>query len=318
MPKGWRARCSEEDFIRMCRTMAVPEIAKALSLQPSKVYARKRNLQKRLGVSLARVETQNQEYNAIRSIEIKDGTVIVGNDAHYWPDNIPTMHRAMLALCKLLKPAVVIANGDMFDGSSISRFPSIGWEKSPQVQQELEAVQDRMDEIFKASRNAQHYWTAGNHDLRFESRIANTLPQYRGVKGIHLKDHIQGWQPCWAVEINRGTPGWTEVRHREKGGVHAAYRNTVEAGVTVVTGHDHRADVVSYTDRRGRRYGVRTGMMAETPLDGQFVDYLEARRINWQSAIAVLTYRDGNLLYPELCLKAEPGLVEWRGEYLEV
>jgi hypothetical protein len=240
--------------------------------------------------------------------------VIVGNDAHYWPGDPPTMHRAMVHLIKKLKPVAVVANGDFFDGASISRFPSIGWEKSPQVQQELEVVQDRMDEIFKASLNAKHFWTAGNHDLRFESRLAAVAPEYRGVKGIHLKDHIQGWAPCWAVDINKNTTSWTEIRHREKGGIHASYRNTVEAGVTLVTGHDHRADVVPYNDRRGRRYGVRTGMMADSPMDGQFRDYLEARSINWQSAIAVLTYVNGVLLIPELALKVGDGQFEFRGE----
>lgn len=90
--------------------------------------------------------------------------------------------------------------------------------------------------------------------------------------------------------------------------------NSVEAGVTIVTGHDHRADVVPYTDRRGMRYGVRTGMMAETPLGPQFRDYLEAKRNNWQSALGVLTYKDGELLQPELCLRRDYNVVEFRGE----
>jgi len=316
MPKNWRARCTEEEFIRLCKTMQPVDIAKHLEMDRRKVLERRKAIEKRLGIDLQR--QTNEEYSAIRSIQLDTGIVIIGSDAHYWPRAVPTMHRAMLALCKRLKPAVVIANGDMFDGASISRFPSIGWEKAPSVKDELEAVVDRMDEIFKVTRNAQHFWTAGNHDLRFESRLAAVAPEYRGIEGIHLKDHIQGWTPAWAVEINRDTPSWTEIRHREKGGIHASYRNTIESGVTLVTGHDHRADVVPYTDRRGTRYGVRCGMMAESSVDGQFRDYLEARRINWQSAIGVLTYQGGRLLMPELCLQREPGLVEFRGEFIEV
>jgi hypothetical protein len=321
MPKGdtHQARCTEAEFIELCLKHTPTEIARLLQLSSaSKVYERKKRIERDLGISLKYQGATNPEYTAIREITITDGCVIVGNDAHYWPGEAPTMHRAMVKLLKQLKPVAVIANGDFFDGSAISRFPSIGWEKSPQVQQELEVVQDRMDELFKASRNAQHFWTAGNHDLRFESRLAAVAPEYRGVQGIHLKDHIMGWTPCWAVDINRDTPSWTEIRHREKNGVHAAYNNTVGAGVTTVTGHDHRADVVPYNDRRGRRYGVRTGMMADSPLDSQFRDYLEARRVNWQSAFGVLTYKAGELLMPELCLKVRDGVVEFRGEIFTV
>ena len=313
MPPGV-ARCSQDEFIRLYRELGLAGISKYLDLAPAKVSERRRRIERDLGTSLRQSVETNEEYSAIREITITDGCVIVGNDAHYWPGDPPTMHRAMVHLIKKLKPVAVVANGDMFDGSSISRFPSIGWERSPQVKQELEIVQDRMDELAKAYRNAKLFWTAGNHDLRFESRLAAVAPEYRGVQGIHLKDHIPGWTPCWAVDINKDTPSWTEVRHREKGGIHASYRNTVEAGVTIVTGHDHRADVVPYTDRRGSRYGVRTGMMADSPLDSQFRDYLEARRINWQSAIGVLTYSGGELLMPELCLKVRDGLVQFRGE----
>jgi hypothetical protein len=321
MPRGdtHKRRCSDQDFIELCRNHPAKEVAEILKLSStSKVYERKKRIERDYEISLSHKPTTNPEYTAIREISIPDGCVIVGNDAHYWPGEAPTMHRAMVYLLKQLKPVAVVANGDFFDGSAISRFPSIGWEKSPQVQQELEVVQDRMDELFKASRNAQHFWTAGNHDLRFESRLAAVAPEYRGVKGIHLKDHIQGWTPCWAVDINRDTPSWTEIRHRERAGIHASYNNTVNAGVTLVTGHDHRADVVPFNDRRGRRYGVRTGMMADSPLDSQFRDYLESRRVNWQSAIAVLTYVSGVLLYPELCLKVDDGKVEFRGAIFQV
>ena len=316
MPAGV-ARCSEQEFIELCKTNTVADVARILNVAVSKVYARRNRIEKNHNVSLKRNEG-NEEYGAIRSIKVDTGTVVVGNDAHYWPGEAPTMHRAMVHLIKKLKPEVIVANGDMFDGASISRFPSIGWEKNPGVRDELEVVQDRMDELYKAYRNAKFFWTAGNHDLRFESRLAAVAPEYRGVRGIHLKDHIAGWTPCWAVEINANTPAWTEIRHREKAGVHAGYRNTVEAGVTIVTGHDHMCKVTPFTDRRGTRYGVQTGMMADSQLDPQFRDYCEAKRGNWQSAIGVLTYVNGELLPPELAMKMADGVVAFRGEVLKV
>lgn len=251
-------------------------------------------------------------------LTVENGTLLVISDQHFWPDCVPTMHRAYCHLAAQIKPFATIWNGDAFDGATISRYPSIGWENKPTVETELQAVSDRSGEVMKAAPAAKRIWTAGNHDLRFESRLASHAPEYRKVQGIHLKDHFPEWTPAWFITVNEGTPSHTEIRHREKGGVHAGYNNTKESGVTMVTGHDHRADVVTYNDRRGQRYGVRAGMGADSPRDPQFVNYLEGKLSNWQSAMAVLTYRNGMLLYPELVLRVDDDTVQFRGELIKV
>jgi len=316
---------SEADFIAAFKNLQSPTlVAKHFGYSSIRqVQDRKKRIEDRLGILLPVSDKRpayntasiDHSHNAMATFSIADGHIIIGGDAHYWPGEAPTMHRAYVELCKRLKPKAVVMNGDAFDGASISRFPSIGWEKKPGVKDELEVVQTRLGEIQKAAIGAKRFWTAGNHDLRFESRLAAVAPEYKDVKGIHLKDHFPEWIPCWFLSVNNDQ---VEIRHREKGGVHAAYNNTKEAGISIVTGHDHRADVVAYNDRTGRRYGVRHGMMAESPMDGQFVHYLEGRRINWQSSLAVLTFRGGLMLQPELCLQVKPGLAEFRGELLSV
>lgn len=320
-------RCSDQDFINLWNQHhSAASVAKVLGVAERRVHERRRNLERKHRIRLLAFDPrpaydQSMLITADRvevKLKIRDGVVLVGNDAHFWPGSVPTMHRAYIHLSKKLKPFAQIWNGDFFDGPSISRFPSIGWEKSPTVRQELEVVQARSDEVMKASPNSRRIWTAGNHDMRFETRLAAHATEFANVKGMHLKDHIPGWTPAWFVTINENTPSHTEVRHRQKGGIHASYNNTKETGVTLVTGHDHRADVVPYDDRRGRRYGVRTGMMADSGRDPQFAGYTEARSLNWQSAIGVLTYRDGMLLCPELALRIDDNRFEWRGEVISV
>ena len=70
---------------------------------------------------------------------IRDGTVIIGSDAHYWPDMRTTAHRGFLWACRALKPSHIILNGDIFDGASVSRHPPIGWETKPSVKEEIRA-----------------------------------------------------------------------------------------------------------------------------------------------------------------------------------
>jgi hypothetical protein len=321
-------KVSDEEFIRIWNeSNSSGIVAKRIGTADTNVRRRRRSIEERHGIRLATVDyssraayDQSMLVTADR-VEVKlkllNGVIIVAGDQHYWPGSIPVMHRAYCYLSKKIKPFAQIWNGDAFDGSSISRFPSIGWESKPSVQEELEAVQERSKEVLESSPNSKRIWTAGNHDLRFESRIAANSPEYRGVKGIHLKDHIPEWTPAWFVTVNEGLPSHTEIRHREKGGVHAAYNNTKESGVNIVTGHDHVADVKAFDDRRGRRYGIRHGMTADSCRDPQFVNYLEGRKVNWQSALAVLTYRDGVLLQPELALRFDDDSFQFRGEIIK-
>jgi hypothetical protein len=65
---------------------------------------------------------------------------------------------------------------------------------------------------------------------------------------------------------------------------------------------------------RGVNYGVRTGFLADSADDPQFINYLEAKSPNWLSGFAVLTYKKGRLLYPEVAVKTGDGVVEFRGE----
>jgi len=324
-----KPKCTDKEFIDIWNEFkSTSGVAKYLEVAEPNVRSRRRRIEERYRITLPTFDKlHRKKYDQTMLItadrvevklQVKNGIILVAGDQHYWPGIVPVMHRALVYLAKKMKPFAIIWNGDAFDGSSISRFPSIGWESKPSVAEEIEAVQDRSKEILKASPNSKRIWTAGNHDLRMESRIAANLPELRNLKGVHLKDHIPEWTPAWFVTVNEGKQSHTEIRHRENGGIHAGYNNTLKSGVNIVTGHDHRADVVAYDDRKGRRYGVRHGMTADSSRDPQFVNYLEGRKVCWQSGFAVLTYKNGILLQPELALKFDEDSFEFRGEVIQV
>jgi hypothetical protein len=246
-------------------------------------------------------------------MKVSDGVVVVFSDAHYFPGVISTAHRALLKLIEQLKPVAVCANGDVFDGAGISRHPRIGWDSKPGVMDELKAVKARMDEIEAVSKGAQLIWQLGNHCARFETYLAANAPQFEGVKGFTLKDHFPFWRPCWGLWVNDDVV----IKHRMRGGIHATHNNTVNAGVTMVTGHLHSLKVTPFSDYRGTRFGVDTGTLAD-PYGPQFSDYTELGPTNWRSGFAVLTFRDGKLMWPELVHVLEEGVAEFRGEFLHV
>jgi hypothetical protein len=248
------------------------------------------------------------------AIQVTNGIVLVGGDGHYWPGPASTAHRAFVKFIKDMKPKAIVYNGDAFDGASISRFPDIGWEKNPWVFEELEAVQDRLAEIEQAApKGCFLTWNMGNHDLRYETRLAAVAPQYRNIKGLHLKDHFPRWVPAWSTWFNEKVV----TKHRLKGGVHATHNNVIASGKTIVTNHLHSLKVTPYSDYSSRpRWGVDCGCLAD-PGGEQFVNYTEDAPRNHRSGFAVLTFFKGDLLWPELVHVYDGGHVEFRGNLIK-
>lgn len=305
---------SDKDFVEMFRRLGGAEMARQLGIRERNVLDRRSRLEKKLEMSL---QGPNANYGLFHQrsyphralIELKKGYIIIASDAHYWPGEPGLMHRALCFLCKELKPAAVILNGDVIDATTVSNYPPIGWENRPTLADEIEAAKDRVFEIEKAAGRTRRIWTLGNHDARFEKRLAVVAREYAKIHGVHLQDHFPLWEPAWSAWINDDVV----VKHRFKGGIHAPYNNTIHAGKTIVTGHLHSAKIIPYDDYNGTRYGVDTGCIADTN-GPQFTDYTEDNPKNWRSAFGVFKFSEGKLLQPELVLKWDDKRVQFRGD----
>lgn len=323
-----KAACSEDEFIRIWkRELSATAVAKVLKTSVRAVNERRRRIESTIGYVLpvfdpARPRYTSAEFrvsanHSVVNATITDGMVIIGSDAHIWPGELTTMQRAFLQFARDLKPTAIIANGDFFDGARASRWAHSSWGdmgQKPSIRQELDAVKDYMSSLVAASPQSKRFWPLGNHDARYEAKIIALAPEYEGVPGLSLKDHFSMWTPCWRVDINDDVI----VRHRELGGEHADFRNTVNSGKSMVTGHDHRTGVTPWRNYRGTQWGVRCGYLGDSPQDPQFVNYLEAKEPNWHPAFVVLTFKDGRLLWPELVTKHDDAHVQFRGKVIAV
>ena len=246
------------------------------------------------------------------STVLENGKIVIFSDAHYWPGYISTAHRALIQVIKTEKPAIVVCNGDAFDGAQISRFGRNQWSKAPTVVEELKAVKERLGEVEKAAKGAKLFWPFGNHDSRFETALSNKVSEFEGVEGFHLKDHFPLWTPCWSLFINDDIV----IKHRIRGGIHATRNNTLAAGRTTVTGHLHQLKVTPFADYNGNRYGIDCGTLAD-PYGPQF-QYAEDNPQDWRSGFIVLSIRDGSLLHPLIAQVRSEGEVEYKGEIIQV
>lgn len=251
------------------------------------------------------------EHKTVNELLIENGSIIIGSDAHYSPGHISTAHKAFCNVIAEHKSELraVILNGDLLDGAQISRHDRIRWHKSYSVKDELEAVQERLGEIEGVSGGLKWLRTIGNHDQRFDSRLSQNASEYEGVPGFSLADHLPGWHDSYRVDINDDT----KIIHAIANGMHAAYNNVVKgAGFHVVTGHTHRLQVVQFRGFGKLRYGIETGMLADA--NQEEFNYLVGKNANWQSGFAVLTWVDGEMLYPEFCAVRDDGKAYFRGQ----
>jgi hypothetical protein len=313
---------SDTQFIQVWNELRSPvAISKAIGVSPRSIYNRRRTLEKKYNISLSitgghagRFHSVGGQYSNRLNLGIRNGTVMVFSDAHFWPGLRTTAFRGLLWAIKELQPAAVVNNGDAFDGASISRHPRIMWQQMPSAAEEIQACQDALGEIEKLAKpNCRLIWALGNHDARFESRLANGTPEFEKVAGFKLRDHFPKWEPTWSVWLNDAVV----VKHRFKGGVHATHNNTVASGKSMVTGHLHSLKVTPFSDYGGTRFGVDTGTLAD-PEGPQFRDYTEDNPLNWRSGFAVLTFKDGQMLWPELAHRFSDNVLEFRGKLIDV
>ena len=307
-------KLSDEEFISLWRQYRSPAaVAEITGLDIRGVFKRRNSIQKHYEIDMRTYSARDvllklPEDEVRATLSITGGTVVVFSDAHYFPDIVSTAHMALLETIWDLKPAAIVANGDVFDGATTGRHARIGWAKSPSTKQELEAVQDRLGEIQEAApKGCKLIRTIGNHDIRFDTRLSANAAEYEGITGFALKDHLPAWYQCWSLMVNDNTM----IKHRYHNGVHAAYNNTMKAGTNIVTGHLHRLLVTPWGDYNGRRWGVDTGTLAD-PHGAQFA-YAEDNPSPHCAGFAVLTFDDeGNLLPPELC-EVIRGIAYFRG-----
>jgi hypothetical protein len=314
---------SDAEFMELWKThQSATAIQKIIGGNLRTLQRRRASLETKYGLlmeaktSNGRPERPKSAYER-KQLGILNGTVIVFSDAHFWPGIRTTAFNALLWAIKEFKPSAVICNGDSLDGASISRHPPSGVSgKEPSVIEELKACKEALGEIEETAKEARHnvrlVYTWGNHDARFNARLAANAPQFAETFGFKLEDHFPTWEfcmTCWATDD-------VVIKHRYKGGVHATHNNAATAGKTMVTGHLHSLKVTPYADYNGNRFGVDTGTLAE-PYGPQF-SYGEDNPLNHRSGFAILTFKDGKLLWPELVHKWADGQVEFRGSIINV
>lgn len=304
-------------------TGSVAEAAKLLGIGARNANYIRRGIERDEGVLLLSSAPQSPDIDIMPvefpewdSLEVKNGYIICFGDAHLMPGRKSTAHRALLKLIPEIKPDALVDLGDLMDFAAIGRFHKIGHDSRLTVKREIEWASDCLEEMVKLGpKRMKRKRTRGNHDQRFSGFFANRMPEMDGIKGTALEDHLPGWTCSWSIMVNGEECCLT---HRWKSGLHGPFNNTLWAGVSYITGHQHKQQVYPLTDLRGDRWGCDAGTLAS--IWWPHFRYGEGKPHNWRSGFAVLRFVNGKLRIPEVLRVVDEasGLVEFRGNDIVV
>lgn len=261
-------------------------------------FRRRRNVEKELGITLpAFSDPRKGSFPVYQNVSVtcsKPTVFLIGSDRHNIPGDTPQAFMAFLHLASELKPDYIVINGDWFDFSAIGRFHRIGWQDRPAISTELEDGVAKLKDVEKASPRSKRLFTLGNHDMRFDGKLSNCMPDLEGVEGCALSHYLKKWQIGLSITVN----DMFVIKHRWHGGQHAAYNNALRSGKNIATGHTHHLKIEPWTDYNGIRYAIETGTLSDL-WDETFI-YTENNPSNWQPGCAVVTV-DQNLIFPQVC-----------------
>lgn len=308
-------KVAEAEFLKAWQETggSAAEVARRVGITERAVHKRRVDIERRSGplLSLSKLSNRPKSLPPGRITKsLENGTILVGSDVHIWPGHLTVAQRGFIEFSKRFKPDMIVINGDLFDGATVSRHPAGLWsqEKRPTVMQELEACQA----FLGALKAPQRLWMWGNHDARYEMRLSALTPEYEGVPGFALRDHFPEWTMGMSLFVNDDLV----IKHRWKSGIHAPFNNAKDAGRSYCTGHLHSLKVHPWTDLNGTRYGIDCGTLSDP--DSQQFDYTEDSPKNWRAGFAVLTFKDGKLLLPELAQVWDEDRIQFRGELIPV
>ena len=145
-------KMTDEEFVALFQMYKSPtKMSRELGITERNVYARRNRIEEKYKIKLdsERFQRAPTAEKPMRfDLGIRNGTVIVFSDAHFWPGIRTTAYNGLIwAIQNLDNVNTIINNGDAFDGASISRFPRIGWDSTPSVIGELKACEMALGEI---------------------------------------------------------------------------------------------------------------------------------------------------------------------------
>jgi len=190
-----------------------------------------------------------------------------------------------------LKPDVVVNIGDLSDQAGVSRFnEGTADEVLIGLKEENIYVQKYWQKVDKVFPNARKIWTLGNHDIRYRDYLSKKAPALLEI----VTPEVMWKTDTYGVELYEYA-GPPQVKMNEvyvhhgiavsKHSGESAKQNLESLGVSLISGHTHRAGSVYKTYELEARtlQGHEIGHLCNPKSEGFLYSHIH----NWQQAFAI-------------------------------
>lgn len=208
---------------------------------------------------------------------------------------------------KDLKPDYIIFNGDILEGSEISRFPKIpGW--TIPLQLEFDFARGMFEQARSLAPDAEIWWINGNHETdRLAMYLTQVAPAFAGLRSLRIDELLDltdlniklahGGTIASPKEQEYDSPGillngFYRIAHGTHLGKTPGQKELEEAGRSGQSGHVHRSSLVFGTSEADRMKSWMVTPKGCTDLAGRA--YMKGLTNNWQTGFGVaFLFKDG-------------------------
>ncbi len=260
---------------------------------------------------------------------------------------------SFLRACKEMDPDIIICNGDMIEGSAISRHPKVPG-KVMKLQDEFNFAREMFTMLRRICPDAEIIWTAGNHGLdRLAAYLTQVAPGLAGLDSLRF-DKLAGLDELGIKLAQGGSFVSPKGQEKERPGClvkpyYIATHGTAlgqtpfmtelrATGISGTSGHVHRAGLAYGTTEA---MGTTSWMSTPSAVVQECArGYIKSRSIAWQAGWGVaylddeaqrvhqypvvvndgfaacegLVFRDPGVVYPNVM---DNWITDWHKQYVD-
>jgi hypothetical protein len=232
-------------------------------------------------------------------------TCLVLSDPHY-PFHHERAFEVVLGLANYIKPTEIVVNGDCFDFAQIGHYI-----KDPFAHQSMwsdiqAGKRDILARIDAASPLSVKRFIVGNHEEgRWKNYLFSKCPEIADVPMLTMEAMLglteMGWvwQPWeyWPTDQLCVYHGDRHTSALGGGSAMSARKESIDMGVSTVTGHTHHAGMFFRQDRAGYRVSCEIGWLGDWRK--MQAAHVTTRRTptkteDWHLCCALIRYRPGH------------------------
>lgn len=239
-----------------------------------------------VGPEALRPEAVGEAVAPIRDPQIASGLerILIIPDTHV-PFEDGQAFAVMMAAARVFKPDTIVFLGDFADFVSVSFHPRELGRRSYTLEEEVAAVNARLDEI-EALGASRVVFCKGNHEYRLERYLSEKAPELFGLVKTEALFRFaeRGWSVVeYRHHVKIGKMHFThDVGHA---GIYAHRQSRMAYEGNVVLGHVHRlAMEVAGTSKGPSHVGIALGWLG----DKKAIDYMHAAKASqWTLAFGI-------------------------------